>query len=127
MARYIEHLSKTGSTDKYLIERHIIMQQFIVKTTIPWTLARLGRNQRDQCHLGIPCVASASMWDCCSLKCEHILRFYYIHIFFTQAGRKFGCPFLGFCSFKDLSFSRMVPPLSPTSDGNASVPLIKGI
>ena len=45
MARYIEHLSTTGSTDKYLIEQHIIMQQFIVKTTITWTLARLGRNQ----------------------------------------------------------------------------------
>ena len=61
MARYIEHLSKTGSTDKYLMEQHVIMQHFIVKTTIAWTLARLGRNQRDQCHLGIPRLASASV------------------------------------------------------------------
>ncbi len=34
----------------------------IVKSMITFTLARLGSNQRCECHLGIPRLASASVW-----------------------------------------------------------------
>ena len=42
-------------------------RQFIVKSIIIFTLARLGN------------LVSASVWDCYSLKCEHIFGFYYKH------------------------------------------------